>query len=257
MAPRYESLMNNELNKFWGINYRDFIGRLLADISTREDELILDIATGTAFIPSFLLDKKLKFRKIIGLDLTYGMLWNWKVRLAENKYESQSPLVCASAHQMPFRQDSFDQAICCLATHHMNASTLLTNMNLSLKTSGRLHIADAGGSSRWKNKMIRLFIKAVAFLYFLFTENYSRAMAESAAIGNIHTAQEWEELVKSHGFVDVKIHQLKSKRFWAPDPIIISKQAGKHFDPMVVKGFEEIINLEQRSNRKKPSGNIK
>ena len=221
MAPRYESLMNNELNKFWGINYRDFVSCLLADITTCEDELLLDIATGTAFIPSFLLDRKLKFRKIIGLDLTYGMLWNGKVRLAEKNYESQSPLVCASAHQMPFRQDSFDQAICCLATHHMNVAILLTNINLSLKSGGRLHVADAGGSSKWKNKTIRLFIKTAAFLYFLFAENYSRALAESAAIGNIHTAQEWEDLVKGYGFVDIKIHQLKSKRFWAPDPIII------------------------------------
>lgn len=130
MAPRYESLMDNELNKFWGINYKDFVSRLLADVSTYKDELILDIATGTAFIPSFLIDKKKKFRRIIGLDLTYGMLANGKKRLVENNYESQAPLVCASAHQMPFRQDSFDQAICCLATHHMNVETLLTNINL-------------------------------------------------------------------------------------------------------------------------------
>ena len=221
MAPRYESLMNNELNKFWGINYKEFVSRLLADVSTNKDELILDIATGTAFIPSFLIDKKLKFRQIIGLDLTYGMLVNGKKRLVKNNYESQVPLVCASAHRMPFQQDSFDQAICCLTTHHMNVETLLTNINFSLKAGGRLHIADAGGSSKWKNKTIRLFIKTAAFLYFLFTENLSRGLAESAAIGNIHTAQEWEELVKKHGFVGIEIHQMKSKRFWAPDPIII------------------------------------
>ena len=32
----------------------------------------------------------------------------------------------------------------------------------------------------------------------------------------------------------------------------IHKQAGMHFDPIVVKAFEEIIDLEQRSTRKKP-----
>lgn len=221
MAPRYEKLMNNELNKFWGINYRDFVSHLLTDISTCKDELIFDIATGTAFIPAYLLDRKLKFRKIIGLDLTFRMLLNGKERLAQNKYENLAPLICASAHQLPFKQETFEQAICCLATHHMNVEILLTNIQFSLKAGGRLHIADAGCSSKWKNKTIRLIIKTAAFLYFLFAENYSRAMAESAAIGNIHTAQEWEELVKQHGFVDIKINQLKSKRFWAPDPIII------------------------------------
>jgi putative nucleotidyltransferase with HDIG domain len=33
----------------------------------------------------------------------------------------------------------------------------------------------------------------------------------------------------------------------------ISKQAGKHFDPIVVKAFEEIIDFEDRSNRTNPS----
>jgi ubiquinone/menaquinone biosynthesis C-methylase UbiE len=221
MAPRYESLMNNELNKFWGIDYKDFVSRLLSDINISNSDLILDIATGTAFIPAFLLNNNLKFKKIIGLDLTYGMLWNGKARFANKSYESQPGLVCASAHQMPFRKNTFDQAICCLATHHMHAETLLTNIQFALKPGGKLHIADAGGSSKWKNRAIRLFIKTAAFLYFLFAENYFRALAESAAIGNIHTKQEWEELVKNHGFVDVNILQMKSKRFWTPDPIII------------------------------------
>ena len=60
-----------------------------------------------------------------------------------------------------------------------------------------------------------------AFLYFLFTENFSRALAESAAIGNIHTSKEWEEMIKSHGFVDISIEQLRSKHFWAPNPLFI------------------------------------
>ncbi len=221
MAPRYESLMNNELNRFWGINYEDFVCRLLNDLSPQDDDLILDIATGTAFIPSYLIDRKVKFDRIIGLDLTLGMLLNGKKRLVKSSYDSLVPLVCASAHQMPFQHGTFDQAICCLATHHMDAAALLTNINLSLKAGGRLHIADAGGSSKWKNKFIRFFIKIAAFLYFLFAENLSRALAESAAIGNIHTSQEWEELIKNHGFVDIKINQLKSKRFWTPDPIFI------------------------------------
>ena len=221
MAPRYESLMNSELNRFWGINYKDFVSRLLKDFSPHDDELILDIATGTAFIPSYLLGRKVKFRRIIGLDITFGMLMNGKNRLAKSCNENQVPLVCASAHAMPFKHGIYDQAICCLATHHMDAAALLSNINRSLKAGGRLHIADAGGSSKWKNKNIRFFIKIAAFLYFLFSENYSRALAESAAIGNIHTSQEWEELIKNHEFVEINIEQLKSKRFWAPDPLFI------------------------------------
>jgi ubiquinone/menaquinone biosynthesis C-methylase UbiE len=227
MAPRYESLMNNELNKFWGISYRDFVSYLLDGITTDKEDWILDIATGTGFIPSYLIKKNLIFGKIIGLDLTFGMLKSAKSRVSEDNCEDQVSLVCASAHQMPFQQRSFDKAICCLATHHMDVSTLLSNIEFSLKSDGRLYIADAGGSSTWSNSLIKWGIKVAAFLYFIIAENYSRAIAESSAIGNIHTAEEWEELVKSHGFVDVKIDQMRSRRFWAPDPIIIKAKKPK------------------------------
>jgi len=227
MAPRYESLMNSELNRFWGIDYKNFVSRLLEDFFPLNNELILDIATGTAFIPSFLIENKIKFNKVIGLDITFGMLMNGKERLVKNSIDSKVDLVCASAHQMPFKQNTFDQAICCLATHHMDTSTLLKNINAALKSGGKFRIADAGASSKWKNLIIRILIKIAAFLYFLFSENYSRALAESAAIGNVHTSSEWEELIKSHGFVDVTIEQLKSKHFWAPNPLFIKAKKFK------------------------------
>ena len=221
MAPRYESLMNSELNRFWGIDYEAFVSRLLEDYSPQAHEMILDIATGTAFIPAFLFEKKLIFSKVVGLDITYGMLMQGKNRLLNIGKNEITPLVCASALLMPFKKQSFDHAICCLATHHMDVDALLANIHLSLKSGGGLRIADAGASSEWKNKFIRLLIKLAAFLYFLFSENISRALAESAAIGNIHTSKEWEEMIKSHGFVDISIEQLRSKHFWAPDPLFI------------------------------------
>jgi ubiquinone/menaquinone biosynthesis C-methylase UbiE len=221
MAPRYESLMNSELNRFWGIDYSNFVNRLLEDFSPKSQELILDIATGTSFIPSFLIDKKKVISKMIGLDITFGMLMEGKERLFKSGNNNMVPLVCASAHQMPFQHGTFDHAICCLATHHMDADELLTNIYLSLRAGGMLRIADAGASSKWKNKLIRSLIKIAAFLYFFISENFTRAMAESAAIGNVHTSREWEEKIKSHGFVGITIEQLKSKHFWAPNPLFI------------------------------------
>ncbi len=222
MALRYESLMNSELNRFWGINYQAFVSHLLAGYLPREHDLILDIATGTAFIPGFLFENKLKFSRVIGLDITYGMLMQGKERLRKGGNDLNAPLVCASAHQMPFTRDTFDQAFCCLATHHMDADVLLSNIERSLKSGGRLRIADAGASSKWKNQLVRFLIKMVAFIYFLVIENLTRALAESSAIGNVHTSKEWEQMIANHGFVDIQIEQLKSKRFWAPNPLFIN-----------------------------------
>ncbi|BBB48205.1 class I SAM-dependent methyltransferase [Pelolinea submarina] len=219
MAPRYESLMNSELTRFWGFTYENFVGEFLEGLQTNSEDIILDIATGTAFIPSYLIRHRKPFKKIIGLDLTFHMLHNAGRNIPNSDKYERPELICASAHEMPLKPASIDRAICCLATHHMNADLLLTNIFTSLKPGGVAHLADAGGSSKWKNGIIRFFIKSIAFMYFLITENYSRAIAESSAIANIHTTTEWTSIAEAEGFININIQELKSKKFWAPNPI--------------------------------------
>ncbi len=227
MAPRYEGLMNSELTRFWGFTYEGFVSEFLEGLHTNPEDVILDIATGTAFIPSYLIRHQKPFKKIIGLDLTYHMLLN-AGRNIPNVDKSHKPeLICASAHEMPLKPACIDRAICCLATHHMDADLLLTNIFSSLKPGGVAHLADAGGSSKWKNGIIRFFIKTIAFIYFWVTENYSRAIAESSAIANIHTVAEWAAIAEEEGFINIKIHEMKSKKFWAPNPITMKFEKPK------------------------------
>jgi len=221
MASRYESLMNSELNRFWGVSYFDFVQELMNEIDFSNHQSILDIATGTAFIPQYLAAQKIPYKHMVGLDLTFEMLSNAKEQIGENSNDSSIRLVCASAHAMPFQKHTFDITVCCLATHHMNIDLLLKNIYSSLKPNGKFHIADVGGSKRWKIGIIRTFVKMIAFLYFLLAENLTRAKAESGAIANVITINEWRELIADHGFISIKARELQTKRFWAPSPIII------------------------------------
>ncbi len=219
--------MNSELTRFWGFTYEGFVSEFLAGLQTNQDDVILDIATGTAFIPAYLIRHSKPFKQIIGLDLTFHMLHNAGRNIPEVDKQHKPKLICASAHEMPLKLACIDRAICCLATHHMDADLLLTNIFISLKPGGVAHLADAGGSSRWKNGIIRSLIKSIAFIYFLVTENYSRAIAESSAIANIHTAAEWTVIAEEEGFINIKIHEMKSKKFWAPNPITMKFEKPK------------------------------
>ena len=230
MASRYESLMNSELNRFWGVSYFDFVEELMNEIDFSNHQSILDIATGTAFIPQYLAAQKIPYKHMVGLDITFEMLSNAKEQIGVNGNDSSIRLVCASAHAMPFQKHTFDITVCCLATHHMNIDHLLKNIYSSLKPNGKFHIADVGGSKRWKIGIIRTFVKMIAFLYFLLTENLTRAKAESGAIANMITINEWRELIADHGFISIKARELQTKRFWAPSPIIIEAKK-----PMEVK----------------------
>ncbi len=221
MASRYESLMNSELNRFWGVSYIDFIRELINEIDFSSHQKILDIATGTAFIPQYLAAHKIPCHRVVGLDFTFEMLSNAKEQINKKDNDSTIQLVCASAHAMPFQKHTFDITTCCLATHHMNVDLLLKNIYSSLKPNGKFHIADVGGSKRWKIGIIRTFIKITAFIYFMFAENLSRAKVESEAVANILTVNEWRELITAHGFISIKTRELKSTRFWVPNPVII------------------------------------
>ena len=54
MAPRYEKVVDSELNRFWGWSYLGFINLLLASTPVQPQDIILDVATGTGVIPSLL-----------------------------------------------------------------------------------------------------------------------------------------------------------------------------------------------------------
>jgi len=220
MAPRYSALMNSELDKFWGFTYEGFVSDFLKNIHIRENENLLDIATGTGFIPKYLFMNNGRLKYVYGLDLTFGMLEVAKKSISQDQIDFFN-FFCASAHEIPIKAEYFDHIICCLATHHMNIHELLKNSHRCLTEKGTLHIADAGGSSKWKNRLIRFIIKSLAFIYFLFFENVSRARAESSAVANIHTADEWMDLLKENSFIDIKITEIKSRRFWAPNPLFI------------------------------------
>jgi ubiquinone/menaquinone biosynthesis C-methylase UbiE len=152
------------------------------------------------------------------------MLGEGRKFLKAEQIENQVPQVCASALEMPFKSNVYDIAICCLATHHMDVELLLSNIMHTLKPGGKVYLADAGAASTWKNAFVKLLLKGLAFFYFLFQENISRARAEASAIGNIHSSREWQKLISSAGFTNINLIKMKSGRFWAPDPIMIRAQ---------------------------------
>jgi ubiquinone/menaquinone biosynthesis C-methylase UbiE len=221
MATRYEDLMNSELTRFWGIDYYSFIQEVLGDIATDASVKILDIATGTAFIPRSFLKDGVDFSRITGLDITLEMLKNARRLSADLPRAKFVDFVCASAHEMPFKNNCFEIAVCCLATHHMSVDQLLAEIQIALAPGGKFYIGDVGGSSRWRIGIIRLIIKLFAFIYFLFTENYSRARSESEAVANVMTTQEWHDRISAKGFENISIREVKSSRFWTPNPVII------------------------------------
>lgn len=222
MAVNYEAIVDGELRRFWGWRYDDFVEAFLQDIPAQSFESVLDIATGTVVIPRKLIQQKREIDALFGLDLTMGMLRSGqKQLLQQGAAPDRVHLMNANALAMPYEDGSFDLVICCLATHHMGTSQMLSEMNRVLKPGGLLLLADVCAAPYWRWKLYRPLIDAFTLAYFTLVESIARAKAEMASFPNILTPQEWEEVLEKHGFTQVLIRKLHRKFFWIPNPVII------------------------------------
>lgn len=221
LAPRYEQVVDGELRRFWGWSYDGFVERLLELASVNLGETVLDVATGTAAIPRKLANRLESTGRIVGLDITLSMLRQGQEAIQSERSSACITLTCASATAMPYPEGTFDGVICGLATHHMDAGQMLTEMRRVLRMGGHLTIADVAASPSWKLPGIKTALRIATFLYFLPAEGVARAWAESDAVSHVYTAQEWSGKFAEYGFTEINITQLPSNHSWSPAPLVI------------------------------------
>jgi len=221
LAPRYEAVVDGELNTFWGWRYQDFVNRLVDRTEILENQKILDIATGTLVIPRKILKKKIPGIHITGLDFTESMLRQGKKIISNSDFTSSISLTCADAMAIPFTEQAFDVVVMGLASHHMDIPVMLSEMKRVLKPGGLLSVIDAGTSPFWELPIMRGLIRVMAFVYFIIKENPTRAWAEAADVTNLRTPEGWRAELETAGFRSIEINKLSSKYHWLPEPLAI------------------------------------
>ena len=221
LAPRYEEVVNAELDRFWGWSYAGFVNQLISATPVPKMGRMLDLATGTGVIPMKVATEGSSGSRIHGLDITMSMLGRAREKLAAGNIQDRVDLVCASAMEVPYAGASFELVTCALATHHMDVKLLLSEAWRILSIDGMLAIADVGGSDLWEVPIVKFFLRIAAFVYFLLKENINRAWAEAGAVSNVRSGEEWSDLLVETGFRDIKITKLKSKHRWIPEPLVI------------------------------------
>jgi ubiquinone/menaquinone biosynthesis C-methylase UbiE len=215
LAPAYESTVDRELRMFWDITYREFLARLITAANVMEDEVVLDIATGTAYLPAQVAVRLGSRGLVFGLDITPAMLLRASARLAVEGCRACTRLMCGSALAMPVASETFDVAMCALATHHIEASRLVAEMHRVLRPGGRLVLADVCATRFWQSRAGALLLRVLIFGYLLAKRTF-RAQAEIEAIDNMHTAGEWRQLLAEHGFTDITLNQVRPRFPWYP-----------------------------------------
>ena len=224
LAPSYEETVDRELRSFWGLGYRDFVDRFVAKAPLRGGESVLDVATGTAFIPMKIAGRVGATGKITGLDITPAMLALAKENIERPGLEAPVRLACGSALDMPFAAAMFDVVLCGLGMHHMATEQMLAEMRRVLRPGGKLVMADIGASAFWRSTLGIVFLKLLLLRYGL-SHKGARAKAEREAYPNIHTAGEWRSLLSRYGFDGIEITEFPAIHRWYPSALILNASA--------------------------------
>lgn len=204
LAPDYEPTVNRELRMFWGVSYQDFLARFLAVAAVVEGETVLDVATGTAYLPSQIVGRLGPNGRIYGLDITLAMLVRGAAKLAAEGHKAPPRLVCGSALEMPWADARFDAVLCALATHHIDVPGLASEMHRVLRPGGRIVVADVCANVFWRSWAGALLLRVLLVGYGLALHSL-RARAEIDAL---------------HGFADIALYEVRPRFPWYPGGFI-------------------------------------
>lgn len=226
LAPDYEPTVDRELRTFWGVSYRDFLARFLDVAAVAEGEALLDVATGTAFLPSQAAAGVGSRGYICGLDITPAMVVRGAARLAEEGWTDRTALICGSGLAMPLADARFDAVLCALGTHHMDVPGLLSEMRRMLRPGGRIVLADVCANAFWRSLAGAALLRVLSIGYDLLLRS-ARAEAEVEAVDNMRTPDEWRILLARHGFARIAWLQIRPRYPWYPSGFIASAVRGQ------------------------------
>ncbi|MDY6897099.1 MAG: class I SAM-dependent methyltransferase [Cyanobacteriota bacterium] len=127
---------NNRTNYDNGRFYIPIANRLVEFANLQNGQKILDIATGTGIVAFNAAEKVGSEGKVIGVDISEGMLNNAKRKLAETSLQNVE-FMEADAEKLDFDGNSFDAVLCSLAVCYLtDIPVTLQNWHRFIKTDG-------------------------------------------------------------------------------------------------------------------------
>jgi demethylmenaquinone methyltransferase/2-methoxy-6-polyprenyl-1,4-benzoquinol methylase len=116
--------------------------KAIRELDAIKPKIILDVATGTADMPIMLM-QVLHPEKIVGIDISVGMLELGKQKIAKLQLENQISLQTGDAEAIQFSDHSFDAVTVSFGVRNFqNLEKGLSEMRRVLKPGGRLVILE-------------------------------------------------------------------------------------------------------------------
>lgn len=116
--------------------------RAIAELKSIKPKLVLDVATGTADV-ALLLHKYLGPEKIIGIDISEGMLEHGRQKVEKQKLKSKIELLAGDSEAIKFPNNTFDAITVAFGVRNFeNLEKGLAEMLRVLKPGGKLVVLE-------------------------------------------------------------------------------------------------------------------
>lgn len=168
ISPRYDllnHLLSANIDKLWR---RNAINKLIK----YNPKLILDIATGTGDFA--IAAARINEAKVIGIDISEGMLEVGRRKLEKKKLTKTIELLKADSENLPFENEKFDAAIVGFGVRNFeNLKTGLTEINRVLKPGGVFYVLEFSKpvNSPYKQIYQFYFTKILPFIGRIISKN--------------------------------------------------------------------------------------
>jgi demethylmenaquinone methyltransferase / 2-methoxy-6-polyprenyl-1,4-benzoquinol methylase len=138
IAHRYDFL-NRFLSAGIDISWRK---KAIKQLASLHPQMVLDVATGTADV-ALLTHQLLQPKKIIGIDISEGMLELGRKKIADKKLETSIELQTGDSEAINFANNTFDAVTVSFGVRNFaNLKTGLLEMLRVLKPGGKLVILE-------------------------------------------------------------------------------------------------------------------
>jgi len=206
IAPQYDFL-NRFLSAGIDISWRK---KALGSLKSIDPQNILDVATGTADV-AILATKILAPRKIIGIDISEGMLELGRKKISEAQLENTIELQLGDSEALNFADNSFDAVTVSFGVRNFqHLEKGLSEINRVLKPSGKLVILEFSRPSLPGIQQIyNLYMSIVApGMGRLFSKNRDAYQYLNDSVQKFPEGKEFIQILSSTGFSNTSFNRL-------------------------------------------------
>ena len=135
-------------------------------ISKKKPDFILDVATGTGDL-AFAAEKKMKIKKIIGLDIYNGMLEAGRKKIKKKNLKDKLEFIQGDSENLPFEDDYFDAVMVSFGVRNFeNLNKGLSEINRVLKANGGIYVLEFSKPKNFPIKQLFNFYSSYILPFF-------------------------------------------------------------------------------------------